>query len=327
MLNTQAKKPVAKQYNGLPMPRLTSCVLFWLLLTTLHGCGKPSSSAPAETTNTATQHEQPSSEPKTNPAVTFFITGQHPQPNDTRIALVTRIEAGFNRPIIGGISNPDIISLWRGNTRVAGSVLLNGSSLSLTPKSLLTPSTQYTVKVAKGLMSDEGELYAGGEWSFHTAKDVYTTSQTVLDQCMSDRDIAMLAAVNNARSSARVCIDDGQLLPAVIKLAWNCTLQTVAATHNNDMVTNNFFAHEGSDQSDASQRATRAGYIWGAIGENLAAGYPTAQEAVDGLLKSPGHCENIMSDNYTEFGSAYGYNKDTYYRYYWTQMFGTPRNW
>jgi len=243
------------------------------------------------------------------------------------MALVTQIAVGFNRPIISGLSNPNIISLWHGNTRVAGTVQLKGSSLTLTPNGLLSPSTQYSVKVGKGLMSDEGETYKGAEWSFNTAKDVYTTSQTVLDQCMSDRDIAMLAAVNTARSSPRVCIDDGMLLPAVIKLKWNCTLQTVAATHNNDMLTNDFFAHEGSDQSDASQRATRAGYIWGAVGENLAAGYPTALEAVDGLLESPGHCENIMSDNYTEFGSAYGFNKNTYYRYYWTQMFGTPRDW
>src|SRR5690606_19113896 len=126
-----------------------------------------------------------------------------------------------------------------------------------------------------------------------TVADVYITPQRVIDECMSDLDVEMLAAVNQARILARNCGENYR--PAVGKLAWNCQLQQAAITHSEDMAANDFFDHTGSDGSSVGDRITRTGYLWSRAGENLAAGQRTVAVVMDGLLKSPGHCDNIMA--------------------------------
>ena len=66
-------------------------------------------------------------------------------------------------------------------------------------------------------------------------------------------------------------------------------------------------------------RALRAGYKWRTIGENIASGQRTAQEAVQGWLDSPGHCANIMNAAFAEMGVGYAVNpaRGTLY---WTQV-------
>ncbi|WP_052726384.1 CAP domain-containing protein [Devosia epidermidihirudinis] len=51
------------------------------------------------------------------------------------------------------------------------------------------------------------------------------------------------------------------------------------------------------------QRVTTAGYI-GAVGENLAGGQKTLQEAIQGWMDSPGHRSTLLSTRFTEFGLA-----------------------
>ena len=94
-----------------------------------------------------------------------------------------------------------------------------------------------------------------------------------------------------------------------------------------DMANNNFFSHTGSDGKSVDTRATRAGYTWSAVGENIAAGIPlsSVSAVMEAWLKSPGHCANIMSSTYTEFGAAKISNPSSTYNAYWTQVFARPR--
>ena len=71
-------------------------------------------------------------------------------------------------------------------------------------------------------------------------------------------------------------------------------------------------------------RAEYLGYNYNYIGENLAGGQLTVEDAMAGLLDSPGHCANIMNPHYTEFGSAIIVNDNSLYVRYWTQVFGKP---
>ena len=258
----------------------------------------------------------------------LIIDALYPGQDDTRIALVAKVGVSFDQAVIESSIPSHALSLWQNNTRISGTLSFDESdTFTFSPTELLQPNTRYTVRIEAGLMGEDGLQSVASQWSFTTAGDVYTTTQAIIDQCMSETDIAMLQAVNVARDEARVCEDDKGELPAVEKLSWNCTLQAAASIHNNDMLSNDFFAHEGSDGSDLSDRINRVGYPWGYIGENLAAGYRSAESAVAGLLTSPGHCVNIMSPHFKEFGAAYGYNENTYYRHYWTQAFGSPRTW
>jgi uncharacterized protein YkwD len=134
----------------------------------------------------------------------------------------------------------------------------------------------------------------------------------------------ILEAVNAARSTARSC--GGQAFAAAPALAWNSALGDAALAHSADMASQGYFDHRGKDGRVVNDRALQAGYRWRRIGENIAAGQESPDEAVAGWLSSPGHCANIMDARFTDMGAAYAINRahDTP-RVYWTQVFGTPR--
>lgn len=59
------------------------------------------------------------------------------------------------------------------------------------------------------------------------------------------------------------------------------------------------------------------------VGENIAAGQPSAEAVVEAWMNSPGHRENIMNPNFKELGVGYLYVEDSKYRHYWAQLFRT----
>ena len=70
---------------------------------------------------------------------------------------------------------------------------------------------------------------------------------------------------------------------------------------------------------------SRAGYNWKAVGENIAAGQTTPESVVDGWLKSPHHCANVMAPQFREMGIAYYVNRASQAGIYWVQLFGARR--
>ena len=68
--------------------------------------------------------------------------------------------------------------------------------------------------------------------------------------------------------------------------------------------------------------ASRQGYRWRVIGENIAAGLGSPQQVVAGWLASPAHCANILSPDFTEMSAAYAINDEAAMEIYWTQVFG-----
>lgn len=134
----------------------------------------------------------------------------------------------------------------------------------------------------------------------------------------------ILQAVNVARASARIC-GEHAFAPAP-PLQWSAALGDAALAHSRDMATRRYFNHRAKDGSEAAERATRAGYRWRRVGENIAFGQRTPEEAVAGWLDSPGHCANIMNRDFTEMGAAYGVTQEQQAGViYWTQVFATPR--
>jgi hypothetical protein len=54
------------------------------------------------------------------------------------------------------------------------------------------------------------------------------------------------------------------------------------------------------------------------INENIAAGYSTIQNVIDGWIDSEGHCRNLRSASITHFGIAMAANDTSDYFRYWT---------
>ena len=71
------------------------------------------------------------------------------------------------------------------------------------------------------------------------------------------------------------------------------------------------------------RRVQAAGMAPAATAENIAAGHETPAQVVDGWLRSPGHCRNIMGA-YSLIGLSYVNRPGTTYVRYWTQVFASP---
>jgi uncharacterized protein YkwD len=84
-------------------------------------------------------------------------------------------------------------------------------------------------------------------------------------------------------------------------LEYDETLADVGRAHSADMRDNSFFAHESPTTGSLDDRVARAGYLALEARENLAEG-PDVDTAQDGLLESPGHHANIMSETVTHIG-------------------------
>ncbi|CAN5690480.1 CAP domain-containing protein [soil metagenome] len=132
----------------------------------------------------------------------------------------------------------------------------------------------------------------------------------------------LMALINQARASSRQC--GGTAYKAVAALQWNSRLFEAAAGHSAEMVANNYFSHTSLDGSNFGQRLSNAGYVWSAIGENIAAGPRSVDEVMTGWLNSPGHCSNIMGENFTEVGLACVSGSSSQYPSYWTMDLGRP---
>jgi uncharacterized protein YkwD len=136
-----------------------------------------------------------------------------------------------------------------------------------------------------------------------------------------ERDV--LELVNQARAQARKC-GNAAFKPAP-PLQLSAMLNRAALAHALDMARNNHFEHEGTDGSTPADRVARAGYRWRNVAENIAAGAPNAASVVDGWLKSPGHCANIMGAQYREMGIAFALEPKSEAGIYWAQEFATAR--
>lgn len=136
-------------------------------------------------------------------------------------------------------------------------------------------------------------------------------------------EVRILALVNAARAQPRRC--GNQTFAAVPPLLPQPLLTDIAAGHAADMARYSYFSHTARDGSTVDARATRAGYRWRSIGENIAGGQRTADAVVQGWLASPGHCANIMAPNFEEMGVAFVVNTQSALGIYWAQVFGAGR--
>jgi uncharacterized protein YkwD len=111
-------------------------------------------------------------------------------------------------------------------------------------------------------------------------------------------------------------------------LRLNQQLNTAAQNHSEHMANGDFFGHIAPDGSTMSDRTTAAGYHHWKISENLAGGYVTPEDAVNGWMNSPGHRANILDGSLQEIGVGYYFlANDTgtiNYQHYWTQNFAIP---
>jgi uncharacterized protein YkwD len=162
-----------------------------------------------------------------------------------------------------------------------------------------------------------GALHSGNEWQVVLARPL---APVKLDS-QRDTGQAILDAVNAVRATGHAC-GDRSFGPAA-PVTWNAELAQSALAHSEDMAHRHYFNHRGSDGSLVGDRAHQAGYNWRRVGENIASGLRSPEDAMAGWLDSPGHCANIMDPGFTEMGAGYAINPNSKAgTAYWTQVFG-----
>lgn len=91
-------------------------------------------------------------------------------------------------------------------------------------------------------------------------------------------------------------------LPA---LTANAELNAAAAAKVKDMFANQYFEHLSPSGAGPGQFAKDAGYVYIMVGENLAMGnYEDDKAVIQAWMASPGHRENILSEDFLEIGVA-----------------------
>ncbi len=191
------------------------------------------------------------------------------------------------------------------------------------PAAMAAVRGRYCRALLDARFQDIGVAHSGSEWRIVLATPA-PPPMSVRYPDWREAGKAVLEAVNAARATARDCGE--RAFPAAPPLAWNAQLAEAALAHSRDMAQHRFFRHRGRDGSEVGQRATRAGYAWRTVGENIASGIDSPEETVQGWLESPGHCANIMNQAFTEMGAAYAVSPTSARQVsYWTQVLGRPR--
>lgn len=105
-------------------------------------------------------------------------------------------------------------------------------------------------------------------------------------------------------------------------LSYNYRLEEAARTQAKLMASKDQLSHDLG--VSLRQRVTDAGYD-GAVGENVAGGQKTLEQAIQGWLNSRAHRDTLLSDRFTEFGLAVasvGSGRKSRYGIYWSFIAG-----
>jgi len=106
----------------------------------------------------------------------------------------------------------------------------------------------------------------------------------------------------------------------------NGALTAAAAWMAGDMAAKNYIGHVSSDGRTPTQRMSAFGYPATSMytGEDLGAGYATADSVLAGWQASAAHNAVLLNPNYNVIGIGLVYNAGATYKWYWAADFGGP---
>ena len=103
-------------------------------------------------------------------------------------------------------------------------------------------------------------------------------------------------------------------------------LNGVAQSYALQMAEGDFFAHESPDGSTLAERMEVVDYAYRVVGENLAAGFSSAQAVVDNWMQSPAHRQNMLNCQFEDIGVGHVFLEQDpgqeVWNHYWVQILG-----
>ena len=105
----------------------------------------------------------------------------------------------------------------------------------------------------------------------------------------------------NAESTMLVLVNKERRQQGVAEVVFNEQLSQVGRDHCEDMFKRGYFSHYTKEGLSPFDRMINVGISFNFAGENLALA-PEVKLAMQGLMNSPGHKENILSPNFAKLG-------------------------
>jgi uncharacterized protein YkwD len=143
------------------------------------------------------------------------------------------------------------------------------------------------------------------------APDSMITPPTVPAVCPDANLTPMPDNVDRVEQATMCLVNQRRVAAGEVALAENAKLDEAAASHNNDMVANDYFAHDGPAGDTLLSRLLDVGYTAldavFTVGENLAlasGSSTTPQGVVSAWMTSTEHRANILNATYRETGVA-----------------------
>ncbi|MBO3800504.1 MAG: PKD domain-containing protein [Candidatus Brockarchaeota archaeon] len=131
------------------------------------------------------------------------------------------------------------------------------------------------------------------------------------------------ASLESEKSTFLTLINQYRQRNGLPPLSLSNTLTTAAQLHSEDMASRNYFSHTTPEGKTFVDRIREAGYTYATcLGENIAAGFSTAQEVFEAWKNSPGHNQNMLDPCFKAIGIGLAYSASSTYKWYWTTDFG-----
>ena len=122
------------------------------------------------------------------------------------------------------------------------------------------------------------------------------------DACAYENASVMGASAAELRSAVVCLINRFRSRGGLPLLHEQRQLNAAAQDHDNQMVEDHYFGHNGIGGSSPGVRISAAGFDWGAYGEAISTGFQTPQRAVSSWLGSVEHCRILLSPQYRYIG-------------------------
>lgn len=182
---------------------------------------------------------------------------------------------------------------------------------------------------AKSVMADDDITEIGEPISISLTSNQELDFGTGLDYAGCTRiNTVVIKAEYEQRLVELVNIERARIGAAPLKR--NGDLDFATRYQARDMVDDNYFQHDTMDrlgedlvkQCNTFERIKLYYPNYSAMGENLAAGYDTPEDVVQGWMNSEGHRTNMLDTKYREIGAGF-YEGSAIYKEYWALDLGS----